>query len=284
MNFSIERQHPSVLAVRHAISAGWQQEHLLLADVHYDSTHCNRILLKKLLDQAKDKGAGIFICGDWNDAMQGRDDRRASKDDLRGEYKVGHYLDAVVDDSTAFLEPYRDNLLGIGDGNHETSILRHHETNVLGRICHALKVPYMGYAGFVRWMFAYEKDGKRSGMSSLPMWFHHGAGGGGEVTKGTARAQREMGPVPDARIYIGGHIHRSWRIDDARIKLTQAGKVTTERTLHLCIPTLKDEFDLRGGYHVEKGRWPRVIGGYWLRFWHDNMNDARVEFDASLAL
>ena len=91
------------------------------------------------LDEAKEKDSGIFICGDWNDVMQGRDDHRSDKGELRKEYKVGHYLDAIVDDSVAFLEPYRENLLGIGDGNHETSILRHHETNILGRVCHALK-------------------------------------------------------------------------------------------------------------------------------------------------
>jgi hypothetical protein len=284
MEYTVKRTDDSVLTIQHAIRAGWEHTDLLLADVHFDSAHCNRKLLKRLLDEAKEKGAGIFICGDWNDVMQGRDDRRSDKDELRKEYKVGHYLDAICDDSVAFLEPYRDNILALGDGNHETSILRHHETNILGRVCHALNVPYMGYAGFLKYMFAYEQNGKKSGMSSIPLWFHHGAGGGGEVTKGAARAQREMGPVPDARIYIGGHIHRSWRIDDRRLKLTQAGKVRTERTLHLCIPTLKDEFNLFGGYHVEKGRWPRVIGGYWLKFWWSGDSDTNVEFDAHLAI
>ena len=284
MEYTVKRTDDSVLTIQHAIRAGWQHTDLLLADVHFDSAHCNRKLLKSLLDEAKAQGSGIFICGDWADIMQGRDDRRSDKGELRKEYKVGHYLDAIVDDSVTFLEPYRDNILAIGDGNHETSILRHHETNILGRVCHALNVPYMGYAGFLRYMFSYVKDNKRSNCSSIPLWFHHGAGGGGEVTKGVMRAQREMGPVPDARIYIGGHIHRSWRIDDRRLKLTQTGKVRTERTLHLWIPTLKDEFNLFGGYHVEKGRWPRVIGGYWLKFWYSPDSDTNVEFDAHLAI
>lgn len=284
MTYTIKRTDDSVLQIQHAIRAGWEHTDLFLADVHFDSPHCDRRLLKRLLDEAKEQGSGIFVCGDWHDIMQGRDDRRSAKDELRKEYKVGNYLDAIVDDSTAFLEPYRDNIIGLADGNHETSILRHHETNVLSRVCHALKVPYMGYAGFLHYQFFYDNGGKKSGCSSVPLWFHHGAGGGGEVTKGTSRAQREMGPVPDARIYIGGHIHRSWRIDDRRVKLTQAGKVTTERTLHLCIPTLKDEFDLRGGYHVEKGRWPRVIGGYWLKFWCATGGTGRVDFDAHLAI
>ncbi len=281
MEYTTKRTDTSVLEIRHAISAGWSHEDLFLADVHFDSIHCNRVLLRRLLDEAKAKGSGIFVCGDWGDVMQGREDRRSSKDDLRQEYKTGHYIDAVVDDSIAFLEPYAENILALGDGNHDTSILRHHETNIISRICHALKAPYMGYAGFLRYMFSYQKDGRKSGCSSIPLWFHHGAGGGGEVTKGTSRAQREMGPVPDARIYVGGHIHRSWRIDDRRIKLTKTGRVTTERTLHLSIPTMKDEFDLFSGYHVEKGRWPRVLGGYWIKFWN-RANE--IEFDAHLAI
>jgi hypothetical protein len=197
---------------------------------------------------------------------------------------VEDYLDAVVDDAIEYFAPYRHNMIMVSEGNHETSVSGHHETNVIGRICKALEIQHLGYAGYVRFMFRYDKDGRKSGMSSIPMWFHHGSGGGGEVTKGVSRAQRELGPVPDARIYVGGHIHRSWRVDDMRVRLTPAGKTTTERTLHVCLPTMKDEFDLRGGYHVVKGRWPRVVGGYWFRFWQDHNAPGNVQFDANLAL
>jgi hypothetical protein len=239
------------------------------------------------LDQAREKEAGIFIIGDLSDVMQIKGDPRSAKSELRPEYLVDDYIDAVVDDTIEYFRPYKDNLIMVGEGNHETACTGHHETNVVARFCKALDVPHMGYAGYIRWMFGYKTggNGRQSGMSSIPMWFHHGAnGGGGDVTKGVARAQREMGPVPDARIYVGGHIHRSWRIDDMRVRLTPGGKTTTERTLHVCLPTLKDEFDMQGGYHIVKGRWPRVVGGYWFDFWYDGQVPGFVQFDARLAL
>jgi hypothetical protein len=284
MRYEIERTDDNVLSVRHIIQSGWSQEHLGLADIHFDSVHCKRNILTKLLNQAKEQEAGIFVIGDLCDVMQVKGDPRSSKNELRPEYLVEDYLDAVVDDAIEYFAPYRHNMIMVSEGNHETSVSGHHETNVIGRICKALDIQHLGYAGYVRFMFRYDKDGRKSGMSSIPMWFHHGSGGGGEVTKGVSRAQREMGPVPDARIYVGGHIHRSWRVDDMRVRLTPAGKTTTERTLHVCLPTMKDEFDLRGGYHVVKGRWPRVVGGYWFKFWQDHLAPGNVQFDANLAL
>jgi hypothetical protein len=284
MQYEIERTDDNVLSVRHIIHAGWTQEHLGLADIHFDSVHCKRNILTKLLQQAKERDAGIFIIGDLCDVMQVKGDPRSSKNELRPEYLVEDYLDAVVDDAIEYFAPYRHNMIMVSEGNHETGVSGHHETNVIGRICKALDITHLGYAGYVRWMFRYEKDGRKSGMSSIPMWFHHGSSGSGDATKGVMRAQREMGPVPDARIYVGGHIHRSWRVDDMRVRLTPAGKTTTERTLHVCLPTMKDEFNLRGGYHIVKGRWPRVIGGLWFKFWYDRAVPGFVQFDASLAL
>lgn len=39
---------------------------------------------------------------------------------------------------------------------------------------------------------------------------------------------------------------------------------------HLQLSTYKQEFDLRGGYHIEKGRPPKPLGGTWLRFYYDS--------------
>jgi hypothetical protein len=284
MQYTLERTDDNVLSVRHIIHAGWSQTYLGLADIHFDSIYCKRQILTKLLNQAKEQEAGIFIIGDLCDVMQVKGDPRSSKNELRPEYLVEDYIDAVVDDAIEYFAPYRHNIIMVSEGNHETAVSGHHETNVIGRFCKALDIPHLGYAGYVRFMFRHDKEGRKSGMSSLPMWFHHGSGGGGEVTKGVGRAQRELGPVPDARIYVGGHIHRSWRVDDMRVRLTKDGHTTTERTLHCCLPTMKDEFDLRGGYHIVKGRWPRVIGGLWFRFWYDTFAAGYVQFDASLAL
>ena len=285
MNYIVERTGTSVLSVRHNIAAGWEQSHLLLADVHFDSPHCRRDLLRKLLDQAQDRGAGICIIGDWFDAMQSRADKRSNKSDLMPRHKTGHYLDELVDETVEYLTPYRNNLLFISKGNHETAITKYLETDLLARVCRGLDCNHMGYAGFVRWMFAYITDaGGRSCKSSVTMWFDHGRGGAAPVTKGVMRAERESAYV-DADVFVGGHVHKSWAVHTRAVRLSQGGKVKTVERLHLCIPTLKDEFDLDAGegFHIERGGRPEILGGYWLRFWYDAQADTRVAFDAHRA-
>jgi len=74
----------------------WRQRFLLISDIHIDSPHCDRKLLRRHLDEAKGDGAGVLIFGDLLDVMQGRDDRRSSKADLRDDYKSGAYFSDVV--------------------------------------------------------------------------------------------------------------------------------------------------------------------------------------------
>ena len=65
---------------------------LLIADTHFDSIKCDRKLLKKHLDQAKEKNAKIFIFGDWFDCMGGKWDKRSTKADIRPEYNTQTYF------------------------------------------------------------------------------------------------------------------------------------------------------------------------------------------------
>lgn len=76
MAYTIEQTSRDVVTLRHCgVGADWRQRYLLLADVHFDSPHCNRRLLRSLLTEAQETGAGVFVFGDWFDGMQGRDDK-----------------------------------------------------------------------------------------------------------------------------------------------------------------------------------------------------------------
>jgi len=283
VNFTVERTGVSVLSVRHSIYSGWEQSHLLLSDVHFDSPLCRRDLLKKLLNEAQDRGAGICIVGDWFDAMQSRSDRRSGKSELMTQHKVGHYLDALVDETVEYLAPYRDNLLFISKGNHETAITKYLETDLLARVCRGLDCNHMGYAGFVRWMFSQDTStGGKSSKSSVTMWFDHGHGGAAPVTKGTMRAERESAYVV-ADIYIGGHTHKTWDLPNRVVSLSAAGKIHTPKRLHLMLGTLKDEFnnlETPEGFHIERGGRPEVLGGWWLNFKWDLLEASRVSYKA----
>lgn len=273
MGYAVERKD-SVITVKFDIQDGWQQKILLLADIHFDSEHCDRRLLRELLDEAKAQGALILIIGDLLDVMGGRNDRRGSKGALRSEYKRDDYVNAVIDDVCAFLEPYRENILFISTGNHETAILKFVEYDLLASICRRLQVQKMGYAGFLRLQFS-QCQGKGHRCRKI-VYFHHGSAGG-EVTLGIQRATRESSKVL-ADFYIGGHNHSTWYAETRRTRLNDAGNVQKDTEVHISIPTLKDEHDLEGGYHIEKDRSPRPMGGFMLEFFYKKRAPANVGY------
>lgn len=263
MSYTIERTGDDVLTVRHdPYATGWEQRYLLVSDVHWDNPHCDRNMLKRHFDQAVAGGAGILSIGDWFDAMGGRSDPRRSKSGTRVEHSADNYLDRLVDDAAAWLEPYRGSLVMMADGNHETSIRRNLETDLLARLCRRLDVAHMGYSGFLRYMFQAQQGGRHQ----LRMFWHHGDGGGGPVTRGVIGTNRRAVYLPDADIVVTGHIHEAWNVEVPRVRLNDVGRVYRDSQLHIQLATYKDEMTLSGGYHIEKGRGPKPLGGWWLVF------------------
>ena len=283
MAYTIEQTNRDVVTLRHTVAAGFSQRYLLLADVHFDSPHCDRRRLKVLLQQAQETGAGVFCFGDRFDAMQSRNDKRGDKSDLLPAYKAGDYVNRLIDDSAEFLAPFASSIVFLSDGNHETALRKYLEVDILLLLAGRLNVCKMGYSGFVRFLFsrAGGKGHHSSGNTSRVMFFHHGSGGGGEVTKGVMRAQRQSAWVGDADIFVGGHVHEQWCVWSERLRLSGTGVVYRDSVLHMSLPTLKDEFTLEGGFHIEKGRPPKPQGAYWLEFRHDSGEHGRVDFDVA---
>jgi hypothetical protein len=282
VSYTVEQTNRDVVTLRHGNEAGLSQRYLLLADVHFDSPYSNRKRLRGLLEQARECGAGVMVFGDWFDAMQQRDDKRSDKSALLPQYKAGDYVNRLVDDSAEFLAPYAGSIVFLADGNHETALRKHLEVDILLLLAGRLGVAKMGYSGFVRFMFeAITDKGHKGQRTSRVMYFHHGSGGGGEVTKGVMRAQRQSAWVGDADIFVGGHVHEQWALWSERLRLSGAGQVYRDTVLHLCLPTLKDEFDMVGGFHVERGRPPKPQGAYWLEFRHNRMEHGRIDFDVA---
>lgn len=270
----VERTSDEVLTIRHTdIAAGWEQRYLLMADVHWDNPHCDRRLLTKHLDQAKVADAGVLVFGDWFCAMQGKFDPRRAKADIRPEHNGRNYLDLIVDDAAAYLAPYRDNLIAMMDGNHETAIRSHLETDLLERLCRQLDATHMGYSGFVRLMFA----GGAGRRTSRHLYWHHGHGGGGPVTKGTIQTNRRAASA-EADIYVSGHIHEAWTVENVVTTLLESGRVSLKTQTHIQLPTYKQEYSMSGGFHIERGRPAKPLGAYWLVFFYDNSQSGNVGY------
>lgn len=237
---------------------------LLIGDCHWDNPDCDREQLAADLDRAVERDAPILIGGDFFCAMQGQWDRRASKEKLRDEHRSGCYLDSLVDTACEWLQPWKSHIMLLCRGNHETAILKHHETNLTDRLAAALRktgspVISGGYAGWIRIVIR-----NNTFWQSFVAHYHHGFGGGGAITKGKIDFNRYRDQAEFDAMW-SQHVHHTEVFDTRVAYLNQKNEVCHKTVWNLRTPSYKDEYrDGFGGWHVERGQGPRPKGGIWL--------------------
>ena len=224
--------------------ADFQQNLFLMSDIHFDSLYCDRKLLKRDLDKVVQDEKWIIMAGDTFDLMQGKKDPRGRLDELRPEYKSEKYFDTVIDSVISFLEPYQDNILLMGYGNHETSVIRHNGTDPIQRTVGALnsgrkhRIQTGEYTGWIRYMF---QQGKIS-RGRVVYHYHHGKGGSAFVSDGIMDDKRTGVYVPDADIIQFGHNHKEYVHTVSRTRLNGKGTVERDQQLYIRTPGYKSPF------------------------------------------
>jgi hypothetical protein len=264
LNISRVQQTGAVTIVWLAESSG-TLDLMLMSDLHFDSKYCRRSLYKKHLEKAMSMGAYVIGDGDHFDAMQGRFDPRRSYDEIRPEYVDERYYDLIVEDSTNFHMPYKDSLLLFGRGNHDTSIIRHANTDLLSRMVGNLRsagsrVVSGGYGGWVVFHFG-EKY-----RACYKLRYHHGAGGAAPVTRGVMDAARQAVYLPDADMILNGHNHKEYVLTDKLERISSKGKQYFSTRHSVRTPGYKDEYqDGSAGYSVENNSGPTPQGCVWAK-------------------
>jgi predicted phosphodiesterase len=257
-------------------TVGDEQWFLLQSDVHWDNPKCDRKKLKKHLDLALERNAPVLDFGDFFCAMQGKYDRRSSKKDIRPEHQNNQYLDSLVNTAAEYLKPYAKIITVRGNGNHESAINKNHETDLNERLAERIRMDggiarRGGYSGYIRFQI---HNGKRNNRS-IKLWYFHGSGGGGPVTRGVIQTNRQAVYVSDADIVASGHVHESWQVAVERMRLNAADRVVLERQTHVKIAGYKEEYeDGYGGWHIETGKPPKPTGAWWLRIYHPEYQDS----------
>ena len=249
---------------------GEQKWVLLISDIHYDSAKCDRKLLKKHLDQAKEKDADILMFGDILDMMGGKFDPRSSKADIRPEYQVKDYFDAVVRDAYKFFEPYKENIKFISYGNHEASVIKRQEIDPLKNLASMLGCELGSYQGFIRFSF-YRNDKLSSIVGTKLLYYTHGSGGSAPVTRGVIKTNRRNATI-QSDIFVSGHIHNEWVVNVPMVKVSQGGNIKKTDQTHISLGTYKDD-SFSGGWADMKEFPPPSMGGCWVRFYFDLQKD-----------
>jgi hypothetical protein len=253
----------------HEVTCQSGQEFLLVSDLHWDNPHCDRGLLKNHLDEAVKRNAAIILNGDTYCCMGGKYDRRADKSLIRPEHNTDRYFDAIVDTSVEWFAPYAKNILLIGYGNHETAIIKHGETDLLQRFASTLNyatgsaVQVGGYGGTIDIRVLHDTI---RGVNFV-VHYYHGFGGGGVVSKGVIQDQRILAGTEGYDLTWMGHVHELYYHQNMIHRYDRSTKTLIQKPVHqLRTATYKEEWD--GGYmgfHTERGRGPKPLGGYWLK-------------------
>jgi hypothetical protein len=238
----------------------FEQWVLLMSDEHFDSIHCDRRLLKRHHEEAKERGAIILKFGDVFDCMGGKYDPRSHKGLIRPELQKRNYFDAIIDEATKFYTPYKDNIAFISMGNHEYSILKRQETNLISRLCERLDALEGNYRGFIRFQFS-RHSGTRS---SKDMYYSHGSGGGAAVTRGVIKTNRRQ-DMAVADFYVSGHSHMEFNLTRPMGYMTQIGFIKVKEPEHVSLGTYMSSY-MKGSWADGKEFAPESMGGAWLRF------------------
>lgn len=253
-----------------------------MSDLHWDNPKCNRELLKQHLDRCLEENRYVQINGDMFCLMQGKYDPRRSKRDIRPEHNKVNYIDAVIQDAVEWFAPYKDILLHIGYGNHETAILKNLETDPLQRFVdlfnytHKVNVALGGYGGWITFRIqGWESSGRKA---SVTAYHFHGSGGGGPVTKGTIQNQRQMATIEGADMILMGHVHELYTMVHSTKYLLADKYVPTHREVHhFRTGCYKDEYgDGYGGWHIERGAPPKPLGCIAVDLVFQDMNAQKV--------
>jgi hypothetical protein len=203
----------------------------LFSDLHIDSPDCDRKRLKQDLDQALKENNEIIINGDVFDFLLFRDAKRSTPSNQANinDDQIGTIIDSVFD----FLKPYAKLIIGIGVGNHETSVIKYHHIDPVKMLIYKLEkecdttISHLGYAGFIR--LSLKRPGVSKGLA-YDIWYHHGAGGGGK-SKGIMQ-HNDVASNFIADLYWMGHNHANLADFDYPITyITQKGNVETKNRM-----------------------------------------------------
>jgi hypothetical protein len=202
--------------------------------------------------------------------MQGAYDPRKMKGDIRPEHNNARYFDSIIETAVDFFLPYANLLTVVGYGNHETSIIKRQETDVIQRFVTLLNykagsnVMTGGYGG---WLIVNQLVKAKSNITqATKIKYFHGSGGGGLVTKGALNLTRAMEMYEGYDVFTMGHIHENSARNDVRDSINfhpTKGYYFNHKQIHSMITgTYKEEYiDGLYGWHVERGAPMKPVGG-----------------------
>lgn len=227
---------------------------LPLFDIHLGNKYCDLTAFRNHINQA-DKNTYAVGGGDMIDAIVTKDIRRYMKhsDDCESDAIIDEQIDRLYD----LLSPLKGRILGLGTGNHESAINKHHGTHPMRRLAKRLDTISLGFSWLLRLRFT--ENGSR--VRTLVIRGHHGWGGGSRTQGADLTKYSRDITYWQADMFLYGHTHKlqSDKID----RMAWIGKklVAKPKYIYICGTFLKTYSDTdEATYSEEKGYPPVSIG------------------------
>lgn len=180
----------------------------LFSDIHFDSPDCDKETLTKHFDYCLKDNRYILIGGDLFDAILLKDMKRAVNHLLTAK---DNQINVKLEETAHFLDKYKDNIIFIGRGNHEESVLKYNGLDLLQMLTTLLNagkktpIQYGNYANFLRFSFT---NKQKKSIAHYDIFQHHGAGGSAPITKGMLDFSRISKGTNTDLVWIG-HKHNA---------------------------------------------------------------------------
>lgn len=252
-------------------STAWEQWIYMRSDAHTDNPKCDHAMELRHLQEAKEKNAIILDFGDALDLMQGVADRRQCKAQLRSSQLAAAYFDRVVEEAAERYAPFASHWAVLGQGNHESAWLKHHECDPTAHLVRGIKMlnkdSIMGAGGWGGWVKV--QVAINNNHLTWTLRYAHGGSAGGAMTFGTLDTRRMYSWIEGADMIATGHTHDSNIVGISREYLDTNKGLYQIRKRHcdfVRVGTFKDDWGTgAGGWAVEKNGGPKPIRAKWVR-------------------
>lgn len=232
-----------------------------ISDLHKDSEFSIWAKVKKYLQENPDYY--IVIGGDSLDVMQFVKDKRASKTSLKQEHKEDDYANRIIQECRNDLVlPFKDRIISWNRGNHDNSIIRHHNIDLLSLIC-GVDVHLHEYSGYIllKSVYVSPKSGAKR-ISSQLIHFSHSPFSGGVRSKGSLSIDIAKANYPDADIWITEHLHDGFIHPITHEHISRETSSVYQKTKWYVqnIAAKQESQGKRNGFHYETNKGNRAAG------------------------
>ena len=185
-----------------------------IGDIHVGASNCAEDKIRKLVKLIQSKKNAYWISGgDACDAVILNDTKRFDPTVLPGWMLENQGAEKVRKNLTDMLsaqqnrlyelmDPIRDRCLGFIEGNHEYSIMKHHNRNFLAEMCEHFNCPDLTDCAFIRLKF----DRKGGHTDVVRMFISHGHGGG-RTSGAEPNILHRLAADKEVDIILKGHSH-----------------------------------------------------------------------------